>query len=175
MAAVPPPPSDIDEVIQQRGRDAPLTDVIVGGHGHGLLVDAADRPRYWNVVAIMEGNAVTDLEVGARRSFRGGPRRRGIDDLVTKAALKLQQLGVISYRRGLITVLDRPKLETLSCECYSAVKKETDLLLHYLPQRQVIANTDSIPTAELPTPQVALGTSSAPGNVQSHPAFQATG
>ena len=71
---------------------------------------------------------------------------------VTEAALKLQQLGVISYSRGLIKVLDRPKLETLSCECYSVVKKETDLLLHYLPQRQVIANTDSIPTATLQTP-----------------------
>ena len=71
---------------------------------------------------------------------------------VTEAALKLQQLGVISYSRGLIKVLDRPKLETLSCECYSVVKKETDLLLHYLPQRQVIANTDLIPTATIQTP-----------------------
>ncbi len=77
-----------------------------------------------------------------------GVRREG----VTEAALKLQQLGVISYSRGLIKVLDRPKLETLSCECYNVVKKETDLLLHYLPQRQVITNTDSIPTVTLRTP-----------------------
>lgn len=77
-----------------------------------------------------------------------GVRREG----VTQAALKLQQLGVISYSRGLIKVLDRPKLETLSCECYSVVKNETDLLLNYLPQRQVIMNTDSIPTLTLPTP-----------------------
>jgi len=65
----------------------------------------------------------------------------------------LQQLGVISYLRGLIKVLDRTKLETLSCECYSVVKKETDLLLHYLPQRPVMTNTDAIPTARLQTPQ----------------------
>lgn len=76
-----------------------------------------------------------------------GVRREG----VTQAALELQRLGVISYKRGLIKVLDRPKLESLSCECYSVVKKETDLLLHYLPQRQVITNTDSIPTATLGT------------------------
>ncbi len=76
-----------------------------------------------------------------------GVRREG----VTQAALQLQQLGVISYKRGLIKVLDRPKLETLSCECYSVVKKETDFLLNYLPQRQVITDTDSIPTATLPT------------------------
>jgi len=74
-----------------------------------------------------------------------GVRREG----VTKAALKLQQLGVISYARGLIKVLDRSKLETLSCECYTVVKKETDLLLDYMPQRQVIVNTDAIPTATL--------------------------
>lgn len=74
-----------------------------------------------------------------------GVRREG----VTQAALKLQQLGVISYARGMIKVLDRPKLEALSCECYGVVKKETDLLLDYLPQRQVIADVDTIPTASL--------------------------
>jgi hypothetical protein len=76
-----------------------------------------------------------------------GVRREG----VTQAALKLQQLGVISYTRGLITVLDRLRLEALSCECYEVVKRETDLLLAYLPQRQVIGNSDSIPTVTLPT------------------------
>jgi hypothetical protein len=29
----------------------------------------------------------------------------------------------------MIRVLDRPRLEKLSCECYSVVKKETDRLL----------------------------------------------
>lgn len=76
-----------------------------------------------------------------------GVRREG----VTQAALKLQQSGVISYQRGLIKVLDRPKLETLSCECYSAVKKETDMLLDYMPQRQLITNAETIPTATLKT------------------------
>jgi len=74
-----------------------------------------------------------------------GVRREG----VTKAAYKLQGLGVISYGRGLIKVLDRSKLEALSCECYAVVKKETDLLLDYMPQRQVITNTEAIPTAKL--------------------------
>ncbi|HVL02633.1 MAG TPA: helix-turn-helix domain-containing protein [Dongiaceae bacterium] len=77
-----------------------------------------------------------------------GVRREG----VTQAALKLQQLGVISYSRGLIKVLDRSKLEALSCECYAAVRKETELLLNYMPQRQVMTNTDTIPTVTLRTP-----------------------
>jgi CRP-like cAMP-binding protein len=58
-----------------------------------------------------------------------GVRREG----VTEAASKLQKLGVIEYSRGQITVLDRPKLEGLSCECYAVVKIETDRLLNYLP------------------------------------------
>ena len=56
-----------------------------------------------------------------------GVRREG----VTEAAGKLQRLGVIEYRRGTITVLDRARLEKLSCECYAVVKKETDRLLDY--------------------------------------------
>jgi CRP-like cAMP-binding protein len=54
-----------------------------------------------------------------------GVRREGVTD----AAGKLQKLGVISYQRGHIKVLDRPRLEQLSCECYAVVKKETDRLM----------------------------------------------
>lgn len=57
-----------------------------------------------------------------------GVRREG----VTEAAGKLQKLGAIRYRHGHITVLDRTKLEHLSCECYAVVKKETDRLLPQL-------------------------------------------
>ena len=53
-----------------------------------------------------------------------GVRREG----VTEAAGKLQKLGVIEYRRGRIDVLDRPKLESLCCECYAVVKRETPRL-----------------------------------------------
>ena len=48
---------------------------------------------------------------------------------VSEAAGKLQERGVIAYDHGYIIVLDRPALERLSCECYVAVKKETDRLL----------------------------------------------
>ena len=54
-----------------------------------------------------------------------GVRREG----VTEAAGKLQNLGVIEYHRGQITVLNRSTLEELCCECYAVVRKETDRLL----------------------------------------------
>ena len=50
---------------------------------------------------------------------------------VTGAVSKLQRLGVISHSRGHITVLDRPSLETLCCECYAVVRKETDRLVSF--------------------------------------------
>ncbi len=55
-----------------------------------------------------------------------GVRREGI----TGAAGKLQQEGIIRYRRGHITVLDRAGLQEGVCECYEVVKKEFDRLFH---------------------------------------------
>jgi CRP-like cAMP-binding protein len=54
-----------------------------------------------------------------------GVRREGI----TEVAGKLQRAGLIHYRRGHITVLDRAGLEKQACECYQTVKTEFDRLL----------------------------------------------
>jgi len=60
-----------------------------------------------------------------------GVRREG----VTEAAGRLQKLGLIEYSRGRITVLNRPEIEKLSCECYEVVKTESDRLLSYITRR----------------------------------------
>jgi CRP-like cAMP-binding protein len=61
-----------------------------------------------------------------------GVRREGI----TEAAGKLQHTGIISYRRGHITVLDRSGLERQTCECYAVVRKELNRLLSDVQYRQ---------------------------------------
>ena len=45
---------------------------------------------------------------------------------VTLASEALQAIGLISYVRGKMQVLDRPGLEKASCECYAIVKAHFD-------------------------------------------------
>ena len=81
-----------------------------------------------------------------------GVRREG----VTEAAGNLQQAGVIRYRRGHITVIDRHGLESRVCECYEVVKKEFARLLPDVLQRQDISlqsqNTRPDPSLNLLSP-----------------------
>ena len=54
-----------------------------------------------------------------------GVRREGI----TEAAGHLQRAGLISYRRGHITVTNRAGIEKQVCECYSVLRTELSRLL----------------------------------------------
>ena len=45
---------------------------------------------------------------------------------VTLSAGILQAAGLIRYQRGQVTIIDRPGLEGVSCECYAVIKEELD-------------------------------------------------
>jgi CRP-like cAMP-binding protein len=44
---------------------------------------------------------------------------------VTEVAIKMQEMGVINYSRGIINVVDLARLKALSCECYEKLRSET--------------------------------------------------
>jgi len=54
-----------------------------------------------------------------------GVRRTG----VTETAAKMRRLGVIRYRQGEIALLDRPALESASCECYLTDRRSLSRLM----------------------------------------------
>jgi hypothetical protein len=69
-----------------------------------------------------------------------GVRRESI----TETAVILQRKGLISYRRGHITVINRAGLEFQSCECYDVVKKEFHRLLYDEAATQSISQPQNV-------------------------------
>ena len=61
-----------------------------------------------------------------------GVRREGVTD----AAGQLKAAGLIYYRRGHISVLDKVGLEARACECYAVVKTEMERMLIDLRNHQ---------------------------------------
>jgi CRP-like cAMP-binding protein len=54
----------------------------------------------------------------------------GVSDSTCTAVVgSLQQAGLINYRRDVITVLDRRRLEAAACECYRIVRDRDERLL----------------------------------------------
>lgn len=50
---------------------------------------------------------------------------------VSDTAQRIQANGSIRYSRGVITVIDRNRLEHTACDCYRVVKAEFDALTHF--------------------------------------------
>ena len=90
-------------------------------NGHHQI---AERCARW---ILMSSDGIGSDEVALTHEFLAamlGVRRPG----VTEAAVKLQEQGLINYRRGSIRIVDRAGLEDAACECYHAVKDEFDRL-----------------------------------------------
>lgn len=109
------------------------------GSFHALLT----RYMHAHVGLIMQStacNAVHNVEQRLARWLLMAHDRVGLNDFpltqeflammlgvtrpsVTLVAGTLQKAGLITYRRGRITIVDREKLESASCECYRAVTR----------------------------------------------------
>jgi CRP-like cAMP-binding protein len=47
---------------------------------------------------------------------------------VSLAASTMQKKGILEYKRGAVKILDRPKLQSCSCECYQVIEQFNPLL-----------------------------------------------
>jgi CRP-like cAMP-binding protein len=77
---------------------------------------------------LMSSDGIGSHELRLTQEFLGtmlGVRRAG----VTEAATRLQDAGLIRYSRGYVEIIDRPRLETATCECYHAIRREYERLL----------------------------------------------
>jgi hypothetical protein len=52
---------------------------------------------------------------------------------VTQVATKIQNTRAIHYSRGVIKILDRPKVKEMSCECYQTLLDQSAQLVAALP------------------------------------------
>ena len=66
---------------------------------------------------------------------------------VTVIAGRLQEAGLIRYRRGLIQVLDRPRLEETACECYRTIRRRTDAVFDDLRIDRAVERLKTQPSA----------------------------
>jgi hypothetical protein len=61
---------------------------------------------------------------------------------VTLSAHVLQAAGLIRYRRGRVTIVDRRGLETMACECYRVIQAELDGVLD-----RAVLRANSVPSS----------------------------
>jgi len=97
----------------------------------------AGAPRLNTLLAALPDLEWQRVRCNLKQEFqRGGAMQhlllRYTQALITQMAQTagdLQHSGLIRYRRGHITVVDRAGLEARCCECYAVVRRETDRLL----------------------------------------------
>jgi len=73
---------------------------------------------------------------------------------VTLSAHVLQSAGLIRYRRGRVTIVDRRGLETMACECYRVIKIELDGVL----DRAVLRGRGAARRGSRPPPEAGATT-----------------
>ncbi len=122
------------EVLLERMESSRLLHALLHRYVHSLFVIASqstacnrkhqveERLARW---LLMSADGIGSEEISITHEYLAtmlGVRRPGVTD----AALHLQDQGLIHYRRGGTTIVDRRRLEETACECYSFVKSVQD-------------------------------------------------
>ena len=84
------------------------------------LHDVEERLARW---LLMSQDRIESEELPLTQEFLGqmlGTRRSS----VSVAASLLQKAGMITYTRGNVTILSRPKLESAACNCYEIIQRQ---------------------------------------------------
>jgi hypothetical protein len=88
---------------------------------------ASQKSQSWLIYAPPANSAGPVLRAGLTDAFVTGIRVRR--NTVSVEAHSVQQAGLIQYRRGHITILNRDGLEECACECCAVIRAETDKLM----------------------------------------------
>jgi CRP-like cAMP-binding protein len=87
--------------------------------------DIAQRCARW---LLLTRDRVESDSIGLTQEFLAqmlGVRRASVNGVM----VALQNEGLLSYSRGNLTLLDRPRLEEKACECYRVIRGEFDRML----------------------------------------------
>ena len=91
-----------------------------------LLVDKGTVSGLLACGSVVDRVAVTTPIYHTAQALSSGAGTRGMlgvrRQTVTVVAGALHNAGLIAYRRGVITVMDRPRLEEAACECYGTMR-----------------------------------------------------
>jgi CRP-like cAMP-binding protein len=114
----------------QAAKDHPAFGPVLLRYAHALFVQASqstacnrlhppiERCARW---LLMCGDRVEGDSFDLKQEFLGqmlGERR----PTVSRVATQLRERGLISYSRGRVSIVDRPRLEECACRCYSIIR-----------------------------------------------------
>lgn len=151
LAAISPRHSLSRAIVQVPGRCArasvgPLADVVARSPGLRSMIERHNDALFGHAIQSVACNALHSVEARFCRWLLSCHDRIDTDTInltqefladmlgvqrttVTAVAGALQAKGLISYRRGVVDILDRPGLEAMTCECYGAVRRIYQTLL----------------------------------------------
>jgi hypothetical protein len=141
--------------VQQRLLDYSATYVaqVTRRSACGILHRLEQRLAVW-LLLLADRLPDSALEITHEQiAERLGVRRAGI----TVLAANMKTAGVISYSRGSLRIVDRPKLEALACECYrvlALVPPENPVGLETFPP--ALGVVSSSPAATLVAHKISL-------------------